>query len=412
MPQVGQRRINSAGNQEVFGENRRWNRVEEFNKGDLPVSGTSGDVIGELSGDGRSVAITAEEKDSMLDSVIDDFESREMPWADRKDYREAIAESEPFLEAQREKMNALIESGDAEGLFTLAHDVAFSQEKANIQWSYMPKKGEENYKEAWAKRNEAEGEFSAIFAQAIHNATDITGMHSDVVEMPEGTAISDSVPVGRFEPNTREWLEARQSGMGASDYATLNDKESPWRDKNLERVRKSKTQKYTDEDIDKDSLKKNDDDYYRNRMHRGSVLEDYVAHVTSQPLLDKGYTIMHNKDTHKFPGSYAQINYDYLIDRSGNGKPDGIFEIKTAKTDRFGWGKESDGIDGLPTSYRVQALVQAHCMKAEHGALGVLFNESEPRTYQWEMTPELHAEAQKYIDDGDATFEKWTGKKS
>ena len=61
MPQVGQRRINSAGNQEVFGENRRWNRVEEFNKGDLPVSGTSGDVIGELSGDGRSVAITAEE---------------------------------------------------------------------------------------------------------------------------------------------------------------------------------------------------------------------------------------------------------------------------------------------------------------------------------------------------------------
>ena len=346
--------------------------------------------------------MTVAEKEELFDTVVDDFASRRRPWYTKKPFDQLKEETEPFLADMRNKMNDLIDKQDAQGLFTLAHDVAFSQERSDFMGnSYV------NYKNPEYKKMDTE--FRALFAQAVDNAMKITGQQPDVVNIPDDTPINGSTPLGNFESNSREWLEVRQSGMGASDYAVIADKESRWHEQNMNRVHDSKVKKYTDADVNKHAHSTSDE-YYRNAMHQGTVLEDYTAMLAAQQL-PAGERVMHNKSTHRFPGTHAQINYDYLLDRDGDGKPDGVFEIKTAKNFRY-WGDTADGIDGLPQNYRAQVLVQAYTLGADHGALGVLGDHNQVRLYQFEMTDDLKKEARGIIEAGDALFDVWQMEKN
>lgn len=237
--------------------------------------------------------------------------------------------------------------------------------------------------------------------------------NSDVIKDYEGSSIGNMVKIGEFEPGSREWLELRQTGAGASDVGTLvakriqrfeNDEviteekfdkklgktiknlpKDENRRESLEAFHASKVEKISDEQVEEQTRGQFE---FTDASSRGNALEAFIAELYAR---SNDCIVLHNKGTWNNPGSIVNVNIDGLLTSDGE-NPDGILEIKTA-TDPTNWGPTYLGINGVPLNYRAQVLAATYEAGFDRGAVAVLINETEFRYYNFNMTPELREEA-------------------
>lgn len=237
--------------------------------------------------------------------------------------------------------------------------------------------------------------------------------NSDVIKDYEGSSIGNMVKIGEFEPGSREWLELRQTGAGASDVGTLvakriqrfeNDEviteekfdkklgktiknlpKDENRRESLEAFHASKVEKISDEQVEEQTRGQFE---FMDASSRGNALEAFIAELYAR---SNDCIVLHNKGTWNNPGSIVNVNIDGLLTSDGE-NPDGILEIKTA-TDPTNWGPTYLGINGVPLNYRAQVLAATYEAGFDRGAVAVLINETEFRYYNFNMTPELREEA-------------------
>lgn len=237
--------------------------------------------------------------------------------------------------------------------------------------------------------------------------------NSDVIKDYEGSSIGNMVKIGEFEPGSREWLELRQTGAGASDVGTLvakriqrfeNDEviteekfdrklgktikylpKDENRRESLEAFHASKVEKISHEQVEEQTRGQFE---FTDASSRGNALEAFIAELYAR---SNDCIVLHNKGTWNNPGSIVNVNIDGLLTSDGE-NPDGILEIKTA-TDPTNWGPTYLGINGVPLNYRAQVLAATYEAGFDRGAVAVLINETEFRYYNFNMTPELREEA-------------------
>lgn len=237
-------------------------------------------------------------------------------------------------------------------------------------------------------------------------ADNLSPHFSDMVTPFDGDHIGDMTSQGHFPTGSREWLEARQNGMGASDVGQLANKNEWWR-KNVNRVWDSKVYPISDKEVEKQLANQNQD--YDTPLGQGNAWEDMVGIIYGAKNPDE--KLIHTKDTWSDPNSNVQVNYDYLTCSDGSGIPDGVLEIKTSSKPQD-WGKEEDGLDGVPKNYRAQVLTQAYCGGFDKGAVAVMINGTDFRSYKFNMDEGLKEEAEKYVKQADEFFNEAQAEKA
>lgn len=241
-------------------------------------------------------------------------------------------------------------------------------------------------------------DYQNLIAEAIGEYQKHSNMYDTVVTAYEGD-IGASKSVGYFETGSREWLENRQNGIGGSDIGKIADEDNEYYKKNLESLFESKVEPISDEQVAEQEYKQ---DHVVDAVSRGNAMEDFIGEAFAR--LNPDVQVLHSKDTYRRPGSVVQTNYDFLLSSRKDGVPDGNLEIKTS-TNPDDWGDESEGLDGVPKAYRAQALSQAYEGGFSHGAIAVMINASEMRTYKFKMTPELTQEAHQNYQTAEKVFE-------
>lgn len=336
------------------------------------------------------------------------------------EYQDAIAAKEFARYARKDAAEKKSEASSfLDKYITYNYDVADLIEKGTFPEYFDPndvyKYGQEALllNERFVGFSEIAENYKNIIADALFFSFNNRD-NSDVIKEYNGSSVGNMIKIGEFEPGSREWLELRQTGAGASDVGTLVTKniqrfdgeevimetktnkrtgvvtESLPKDENrresLEAFHASKVEKISDEQVEEQTRGQVE---FTDASSRGNALESFIAELYAR---SNDCVVLHNKGTWNRPGSVVNVNIDGLLSSDGN-NPDGILEIKTA-TDPTNWGPEIFGIDAVPLNYRAQVLAATYEAGFDRGAVAVLINETEFRYYNFTMTPELREEAE------------------
>lgn len=339
---------------------------------------------------------------------VSDFVSIDPPMRPKRPFGEIEDHSVAFITDKRQMLDVLKQKHDAGGLFDLYRDVALSYEYADMISAGFDRevKGTKEYKDLFMS-------YRTLLAEAVDHSYKFSG-GTDLAVDYHKDSLGSMHKVGDFEPGTREWLEFRQGGMGASDVNAIIHTSSKYAPKNIMNVFNSKVTPITDKDVARQGTVVRD---YTNPMHRGTALEDFVADAAmlSSP---SSYEYYHDKGT--WSGGHSDIirvNYDYMFDsRKGAGKDiDGTLEIKTSGS-FMGWGKDLNDPASISKSYFPQLIVQARMADMDYASVGVMVNERDLRVYNIEIDDSIRSQADEYIHKAESFYQecqeyKKTGKK-
>lgn len=207
-----------------------------------------------------------------------------------------------------------------------------------------------------------------------------------------------------FESGTREWLEQRQKGVGGSDVGPIIGAKGSYNSR--DDIMQSKLNPITDEEVEAQA---GNQSAYTGALGRGNAWEKriflQVRDRNPEDNITFCKTSWYNNDH-----TYQLANFDGLM-ADENGKPNGIVEIKTA-SDASKWGDESEGLDGVPPTYRAQTLWYAQAAGFKKGMVAVVIDEREYRQYRFDMTPELEAEAAQNRAKVEAFVKEWDQRKT
>lgn len=188
-----------------------------------------------------------------------------------------------------------------------------------------------------------------------------------------------------FEPNTREWLEARQSTVGGSDVGALAENDfTPDEDKtyfmkrNMQSATNSKIEPVTDEVVAKSRrLSLNGS----GALYRGTVWEDRVRDRFAQDHPE--LTVINSKNQYaNDERPWQQVNVDGILSSDGGKTPEGILEIKTG-------GNASVWAKGIPTSYRAQTLYYLNATGLKYAKVRVCLNDTDHRDFTLHADDEI-----------------------
>jgi len=212
--------------------------------------------------------------------------------------------------------------------------------------------------------------------------------------------------VGDFESGSREWLEARQDGVGGSDVGKIIGAYKQYAQRDYEEVLASKINPITDEEVEAQAAGHAE---FEGAAGRGNAWEEAIAQRFAENNPDANIT--HCKGSWRNTDHPNQkVNFDGLMaDKDGN--IDGVLEIKTA-SDASKWGDVETGLDGVPSGYRAQVLHYAKNGGFKRGAVAVIIDDREYREYHFKMTPELEAEAQANFDKTQKFWEEVEARKA
>lgn len=227
----------------------------------------------------------------------------------------------------------------------------------------------------------------------------------DGKEREEGTfreytdnVLNDLRGVGAFPSGSREWLEARQHGIGGSDVGSILRVDEEYATDNYNEVYASKVYPITDEDVAEQEKQGRS---YATAVGRGNAWEEYIRRMFSDRHPELKVTHCKTSWSHsEHPHRHA--NFDgILCDENGN--PDGILEIKTS-SNAADWGNTSLGLFGVPKQYQCQVLWYMVNAGFDHGALAVVIDDTEYREYFFTIYDEGVEELVEHILDKTDTF--------
>lgn len=202
-----------------------------------------------------------------------------------------------------------------------------------------------------------------------------------------GDELNGMTKTAYFESGTREWLEQRQKGIGGSDVGAILRLKGSYSTR--DDIMQSKLTPITDEQVAEQA---DNQSAYSGALGRGNAWEKRIFLQVRENNPEDNITFCKT--------SWVNNEYDYQVANfdgtmaDENGIPNGIVEIKTA-SDAAKWGKEEDGLDGVPDTYRAQTLWYAQAAGFKRGMVAVVIDDREYRQYKFEMTPELEAEAER-----------------
>lgn len=229
----------------------------------------------------------------------------------------------------------------------------------------------EAYFEALDKKQDLE-EYKDGTAQRLARLSQISDFST---EEYEGETLAGLTPVGEFPPNSREWLMARQPGIGGSDVGAILKVDPEHGDSNYEAVFEDKTRDYASMDDDEfEPLDENaDPSTIQGPLDRGNVWEPVIVSRFAQQNPD--LQVLHTKKTWTDPNdSSVRVNLDGLVSSTGDGEPDGILEIKTASN-------PEEWEDGVPNGYRAQVLYYLDATGFDTGYVAVQVDDHDYREY-------------------------------
>lgn len=193
-----------------------------------------------------------------------------------------------------------------------------------------------------------------------------------------------------YDSGTREWLEQRQEGVGGSDVGPIIRAKGSYSSR--DDIMQSKLQPITDEQVNEQAK---DNAEFTGPLGRGNAWEKRIFLQVQKNNPDENITFCktswRNNDN-----QFQTANFDGLM-TDENGHPDGIVEIKTASV-ASKWGPESAGLDGVPATYRTQALWYAQAAGFKRGKVAVVIDDREYREYNFVVTPEIEAEANRNLE--------------
>lgn len=218
-----------------------------------------------------------------------------------------------------------------------------------------------------------------------------------------GDELNGMTKTAYYEPGTREWLEQRQNGVGGSDVGPILRDPSAF--KSRDDIMESKLAPITDEEVANQTLLQTG---YEGALGRGNAWEKRIFLMVRDRNPEENITFC-KTSWHNNEYTFQLANFDGVM-TDENGHPDGIVEIKTA-SDASKWGKEEDGLDGVPFSYRAQTLWYAQAAGFKRGKVAVVIDEREYREYNFVMTPELEAEAERNRTEVKKFVDEWKARK-
>lgn len=248
-----------------------------------------------------------------------------------------------------------------------------------------------------ALRMRREGYLNMV-ATSLNGATeaDMEGMTVSDDEL--GISDSGLHSVGYAETGTREWLEMRQDSLGGSDMGTLADK-SFFANESKDKIWESKIKEISDEEVE--AQRNSHDGEIKDAPARGNAMEDVIGALYAHQT---GLNIVHNKSTWKTEDGSQHINFDFA-EHDENGDFVGPVEIKNVNDGRK-WGNPSEGLDGVPSNYRAQALQQALHSNASKVTVVAMMGGETMKAYSEPMTDELREEARKLASTAPSYMEK------
>lgn len=201
-----------------------------------------------------------------------------------------------------------------------------------------------------------------------------------------GDTLNGMTKTAYYPSGTREWLEQRQNGIGGSDVGAIIRAKGAYNTR--DEIMQSKLNPITDEQVAEQGVNQAE---FEGALGRGNAWEKRIFLMVKEKNPEDNITFCktswHNNDH-----TFQLANFDgVMVDE--NGVPDGIVEIKTASV-ASKWGKEEDGLDGVPPTYRAQTLWYAQAAGFKRGMVAVVIDDREYRQYRFEMTPELEAEVE------------------
>lgn len=216
-------------------------------------------------------------------------------------------------------------------------------------------------------------------AELVEAHTESTYYVPTALSIPDPSRIGSALQTTGFEPNTKEWLDARFDTVGGSDVGALAkidftpEKDLKFYDKKgLERVEESKLRLPSPENIAMNqNLSKGGK---AGALYRGTVWEARIrdGYAKDHPEL-KVYDAKDQYVNPKRP--WQKINVDGVISDRPDGKPNGILEIKTG-------GDARTWENGVPVGYRSQSLYYLDSTELEFVDVRVLLNDREVKEYR------------------------------
>lgn len=182
--------------------------------------------------------------------------------------------------------------------------------------------------------------------------------------------LGNCVRTASFESGTKEWMEARQPGIGGSDVGKiLGLTSSPYEDKR--EILISKIIPITAKELENQNQ-------LGTAAARGNSWEEAILRQFSKnhPELVVG----HCKDSFvSKEHSYQLANVDGLLKRQGEKDWSGILEIKTST-------RPQDWVNGIPLHYLAQGLWYLNAFGFEFGHFGVIIDSIEYREYYFDTS--------------------------
>lgn len=212
---------------------------------------------------------------------------------------------------------------------------------------------------------------TAVLIEALHNSPHYT---SDVVE-DTSEAVGDLHITTAHDPNTREWLQARQASFGGSDVgivAVMDFEKGGVENSAFRSIVKIKTEGYSEEDL---ANRENREDKRGGALYRGNMWEDHIRDQFAEDHKDE-FAVLNNKGQFAHPDRpWQQVNFDGLLQKKGENSPSGILEIKTGGAPEY-WA------NGVPLNYRAQTLYYLNATGFKYAIVRVVLNDYETRDYK------------------------------
>lgn len=251
----------------------------------------------------------------------------------------------------------------------------------------VTQKGLEDWQNYCAAK-EGRERYLNLIANTVHGAAE-GDMERMYVSDDEAGLGDDVHSFGEFETGSRQWLEMRQSSAGGSDANAINSHDSFARE-SRQRVWESKVLDISDEQVQEQLGRQQE---ATDAISRGNIMEDIIGSLYARSTRKN---ITHNKSTWKSIDGLQHINLDFM-EHDENGNYLGPVEIKNVNSPEK-WGEPSEGLDGVPEGYRIQALQQAHLTNASQVSVVALMSGTTLKAYSEPMTDELRQEAEKHAE--------------
>lgn len=190
-------------------------------------------------------------------------------------------------------------------------------------------------------------------------------LHVEHMPKYEADTLGDATYVGEYEQSSREWLEAKQHGLGGSDVAAAlgyDPYERP------SAVVDSKLRPITDDEVAEQLQGIHD---YTGAAPRGHAWEPVLAKrfADDNPEL----SVQHTKATWAGDEPWQRVHLDaVMVDRDGTLV--GPWESKTASD-------PADWDNGIPIKHRAQLAQMMDATGTDKAALTVNIDDRETRTY-------------------------------